>query len=90
MEMYYHSVGRGAVLLLNHAPEPNGRRSLRRTRSVPPSSEPKYSGALAIALPRRPVLATSSSWTVKRLVTIDHVITMEDIAQGERVREYAN
>ena len=87
MDMYYQSVGNGAVLLLNHTPDTTGRipepdavraaefgAEIRR-RFASPVAETRGTGeSLELDLPEGPV--------------VDHVVVMEDIAEGERIRRY--
>jgi alpha-L-fucosidase len=87
MDMYYRSVGHGAVLLLNHTPDTTGRI---------PEADVKRGAEFAAEVQRRfgqSIAETSGSGDVIELTLpsrafVDHVITMEDISQGERVREY--
>jgi alpha-L-fucosidase len=87
MEMYYRSVGRGAVLLLNQTPdrtglipEGDGRRAAEfgaeiRRRLGSSRAETKGTGTELLLKLATPTL-------------IDHVVTMEEIRDGERVRAY--
>jgi alpha-L-fucosidase len=88
MRMYYRSVGRGAVLLLNNTPDRNGliptadaRRSaefgaeIRRLFDKPAGTAHGRGHDLVVEL-AEPML-------------IDRVVTLEDLAGGERVRQYA-
>ena len=88
MEMYYRSVGHGAVLLLNHAPDTTG---------LIPAADVKRGAEFAAEVRRRfgkPLARTTGRGKIIELKipgpagVVDHVITMEDIARGERVREY--
>jgi len=87
MDMYYRSVGHGAVLLLNNTPDRSG---------LIPDSDARRSREFGSEIRRRfgtPLAETSGKGEVVELTlaqpaAIDHVITMEDISQGERVREY--
>ncbi|MBN1343534.1 MAG: alpha-L-fucosidase [Phycisphaerae bacterium] len=87
MKMYYRSVGHGAVLLLNHTPDPSG---------LIPEADVKRGDEFGAEIRRRfgkSIAETSGQGDVIELpvpagTTIDHVITMEDILQGERVRQY--
>ena len=87
MDCYYHSVGHGGVFLLNQTPdttglipEPDARRAAEFGTEIvrrfgKPLAETRGQGAVVeLSLPR-PTL-------------VDHVILMEEIAEGERVREY--
>lgn len=87
MDMYYRSVGHGAVLLLNHTPDISGR--------IPPADVAR--GAEFAAEIRRRFGKSVAETTgtgdsiALRLPTrseIDHIVLMEDISLGERVRRY--
>jgi len=83
MEMYEASVGRGAVMLLNNTPDPTGLippKDAQRSKEFGDEIKKRYgipvvSSTGASAIPSAPII-------------LDTVVTMEDIAQGERVREY--
>ncbi|HPG69271.1 MAG TPA: alpha-L-fucosidase [Candidatus Hydrogenedentes bacterium] len=87
MEMYYRSVGQGAVLLLNLTPD---------TRGLIPEADAQRVAEFGAEIRRR--FGTSLAETsgvgemielaMAKATRIDHVITMEDITQGELVREY--
>jgi alpha-L-fucosidase len=87
MEMYYRSVGHGAVLLLNNTPDPSG---------LIPEADARRSAEFGAEIRRRfgkSIAETRGEGSVVELdlagpTTINHVITMEEIAHGERVREY--
>jgi len=87
MGHYYESVGRGAVLLLNSTPDTTG---------LIPEEDVRQYAAFGAEIRRRfgtPLAETTGRGSVVELAldgptTIDHVITMEDIREGERVREY--
>ena len=87
MDMYYRSVGHGAVLLLNNTPDTTG---------LIPETDVKRSAEFGAEIKRRfgkSIAETKGKGDVVELnideqTTIDHVITMENIRQGERVREY--
>jgi len=87
MAMYYRSVGNGAVLLLNHAPDTTGRipemdavraaefgREIKRRFGTPVAETQGVGDTIDLPLdgPRM----------------VDHVIMMEDIAEGEHIRHY--
>jgi len=87
MEMYYRSVGHGAVLLLNHTPDTTG---------LIPEADVKRGAEFAAEVRRRFGKSIAETGGPGRLVEldlgkptwIDHVTTMEDIRHGERVRCY--
>ena len=87
MEMYYRSVGHGAVLLLNNTPDRTGRI---------PEADAKRSAEFGAEIERRfgrSLAETNGNGTLVELdlgrpTIIDHVVTMENILHGERVREY--
>lgn len=87
MNMYYQSVGHGAVLLLNQTPDTTGKipeADLRRGAEFGAEIRRRFGQSLA---------ETSGDGTMLELqlpksVPVDHVITMEQITDGERVREY--
>ncbi|MCB9844808.1 MAG: alpha-L-fucosidase [Phycisphaeraceae bacterium] len=87
MDMYHQSVGHGAVLLLNHTPDPSGR--------IPEADAARAAefGAEVRRRYGRPIVETVGRGNRVELfpsapVEIDAVITQEDITLGERVREY--
>ena len=87
MEMYEASVGHGAVLLLNNTPDPTGlipAADAQRAKDFGDEIKRRYGlpivysqgrGESVEAMPSAPSL-------------IDTVETMENISQGERIREY--
>jgi len=87
MDMYYKSVGHGAVLLLNQTPDTTG---------LIPETDAKRGAEFGAEIKRR--LGSSIAETtgrgnqvelkLPRPTKIDHVVIMEDITQGERIREY--
>jgi len=87
MDMYDKSVGHGAVLLLNHTPDPTG---------LIPEVDAKRAAEFGAELQRRfgkSIAETSGQGETIELDlgkarTVDHIITMEDIRRGERVRSY--
>lgn len=87
MEMYVDSVGRGGVLLLNNTPDPTG---------LIPEADAARSAEFGAEIKRRfgtAVIDTAGSGTNIAMILsaprrISSVSTMEDIKQGERVREY--
>ena len=87
MDIYYRSVGHGATLLLNVAPDDRG---------LMPDADVERVMAFGDEVRRRlgqPVATTSGSAEQIELrlpekERIDHIVTMEDIAYGERIHEY--
>jgi alpha-L-fucosidase len=87
MDMYCRSVGHGAVLLLNQTPDPTG---------LIPEADVQRGAEFAVEIRRRfghSLAETSGHGEVVELAlkepaVIQHCVIMEDIAQGERVREY--
>jgi alpha-L-fucosidase len=87
VEIYYKSVGRGTVLLINAAPDTTG---------MIPEADMELYRKFGEDLRNRfgnPIAETAGKGDIVELELggmqeIDHVITMEDIAFGERVRAY--
>jgi alpha-L-fucosidase len=88
MSMYYRSVGRGAVLLLNNTPDRSG---------LIPEADAKRAAEFGAEIRRRFDNALAEGRGTGREIVvrlrapavIDHVVSAEDIAGGERVRQYA-
>ena len=87
MDMYYRSVGHGAVLLLNHTPDRSGRI---------PEADAQRAAEFGEELRKRfGIAAADTSGKGKELtvqpsapVPVAHVVVSEDSTQGERVRKY--
>jgi alpha-L-fucosidase len=87
MAAYYQSVGHGAVLLLNMTPDPTGafpQSDVDRIRQFGQEVQRRFS---------RPVAQTAGTGseltlTLSEPSTLNHVVLMEDITQGERIRQY--
>ena len=87
MDTYYHSVGHGAVLLLNANPDRSG---------LIPETDAKRAAEFGAEIKRRfdkSVMETSGSGDMLQLslgksTVIDHVITQEVIAHGQCILEY--
>lgn len=87
LDMYYRSVGRGAVLLLNQTPDRSG---------LIPEADAARAAEFGAEIRKRlgkPVAETKGTGNEVRLrvvppAEIDHVVTMENIQLGELVRAY--
>ena len=88
MEIYYKTVGHGAVLLLNAAPDTSGRI---------PAADVEIYKQFGEELQRRfanPAAETTNAQgyqielNLGTVTAIDHAIIMEDYREGERIREY--
>ncbi len=87
MEMYYNSVGHGANLLINHAVAPNGRipeEDMQRMKEFGEEIRRRFGHPIAVG--------SGEGETVELDLggkhTVDHVVTMEEISEGERIRAY--
>jgi alpha-L-fucosidase len=87
MDMYYRSVGHGAVLLLNQTPDRSG---------LIPEADAARAAEFGAEIARRvgrPVAETRGAGDTVTLTLdapspVEHIATMEDIREGERVRSY--
>ncbi len=87
LNMYYQSVGHGAVLLINHAPNPKGK--------IEPADRARMK-ELGDEIRRRfshPLAQTAGEGLIHEISfekpqQVDHVVLMEDIRYGERIRGY--
>jgi alpha-L-fucosidase len=88
MDMYYRSVGHGAVLLLNQTPDRSG---LIPEADVRRAAEFRAEISRRLGTPRAETRGKGTELTLrlKSPTTIDHVVTMEEIRDGERIRAYA-
>ncbi|KKI92064.1 alpha-L-fucosidase [Bacillus sp. SA1-12] len=87
MDIYYHSVGHGTNLLLNVAPDNRGlipEVDVQRVQEFGKEIKSRFANSIAETSGEGNEFLLSLS--VESL--IDHVILMEDISFGERVREY--
>lgn len=87
MNLYYSSVGRGAVLLLNSTPDTSG--------LIPASHVTRYKefGAEIARRFAKPLASTSGNkdsltLSFKKPTSVNHVIIQEDLAQGQRILSY--
>lgn len=88
MDTYYRSVGHGAVLLLNHSPDTTGRiteADFKRGAELGAEVRRRFGRSLA----ETDGHGTTLELDLGKSSVVDHVITMEDIAHGERIRSYA-
>jgi alpha-L-fucosidase len=87
MDIYYRSVGRGAVLLLNVTPDTSGlipEADVKRASEFGAEVSRRFESSLASTAGEGNTLEVGST----AVRPVDHIILMEDIAQGERVLEY--
>jgi alpha-L-fucosidase len=87
MDKYYRSVGHNCNLLLNANPDPSGlipAPDMARYKEFGQEIRRRFGKSLAETSGRGSVVELA----LKDPLRIDHVITMENIIEGERVREY--
>ena len=87
MEMYYHSVGRNCNLLLNANIDRSGRvpeADMERYQEFGREIRRRFGRALAVTSGR----GACVELTLGRPRPVDHAIIMEQIREGERVREF--
>ncbi len=85
--IYYQSVGRGAQLLLNIGPDPVGLipdDDVQRMIEFGAEVRRRFGKSLAETSGKGDTVELD----LKKPTSIEHVITMEQILEGERVREY--
>jgi alpha-L-fucosidase len=88
MEIYYASVGRNCNLILNASIDRDGlvpAADLKRFREFGEEIQRRFGRSLAETEGRGATVELG----LAKPATIDHVILMEDITQGERIRQYA-
>lgn len=88
MEMYYRSVGHGGVFLLNHTPDPTGlipEADYKRGEEMGNEIKRLFSSPLATKQGAR----TDETLLLRGKTPIGHIVLMEEIARGERIRRYA-
>jgi hypothetical protein len=86
VRLYYRSVGHGAVLLLNVTPDVTGlipQADAKRCAEFGAEIRRRFGKSLAETKGTGPVVAL----ILEKPTWIDHVVIMEDIAQGERIRQ---
>ena len=87
MDMYYNSVGHGANLLMNHAPAPSGRipeEDMARMKEFGDEIRRRFGHPIATGSGEGEIVELP----LGKKTAIDHVITMEELAGGERIRAY--
>ena len=87
VKLYYRSVGHGAVLLLNVTPDVTGlipEADVNRCAEFGAEIRRRFGKSLAETSGTGPVVTLA----LEKPMWIDHVIAMEDITQGERIRQY--
>ena len=87
MEVYYQSVGRGCVLLLDSTPDTTGlipRSHMKRYEEFGREIARRFSKPLAETYGEGDVVELD----LGRPVAVNHAMTMEDIREGQRVRAY--
>ncbi len=87
MDMYYRSVGHGAVLLLNHTPDTTGlipEVDVQRGAEFGAEVRRRFGRSLAETSGK----GDTVEFALPGPHVIDHVIVMEDITRGERIRKY--
>jgi alpha-L-fucosidase len=87
MDIYYKSVGRNSVLLLNVPPDKRGlihEEDARRLAEFGAEIKSRFGQSVAQTSGRGDALEMN----LAQPVNIDHVVVMEDIRYGERVRQY--
>jgi len=87
MKIYYESVGRNANLLLNCSPGRDGlvaESHMKRYEEFGCEIRRRFDNPAA----ETQGMGDTVELALKKPAAIDHVILMEDIAHGERVREY--
>jgi len=88
MDIYYRSIGNGAVLILNANPDDLGRipaDDAQRARDFGDEIRRRFSHPVAVTAGKGQELLLE----FPKLHRIDHVVLQEDINQGERVRQYS-
>lgn len=87
VDMYYKSVGRNATLIMGLTPDPDGllpEPDVQRLKEWGEEINRRFSNPLASTKGKGKVLELK----LKESLPVNHVIIQEDIAKGERIRNY--
>ena len=87
MDIYYKSVGRGCVLLLNATPDTSGlihENHVQRYAEFGAEIKRRFGQCLTETKGAGNLITLS----LEKPTTINHTIIMEDVARGQRVRQY--
>ena len=87
VDMYYKSVGRNATLIMGLTPDPDGllpEPDVQRLKEWGEEINRRFSNPLASTKGKGEVLELK----LKESLPVNHVIIQEDIAMGERIRNY--
>ena len=87
IEMYYKSVGRGTTLLLNQGPHCDGyiiEEDFNRVREFGDEIRRRFSNHIAQTSGEGEFVEIY----LGKMQPVDHVVTMEDIRYGQRIRKY--
>jgi len=87
VDMYYKSVGRNSTLILGLTPDPNGlmpASDVARLKEFGEEIRRRFGKPIATSRGEGNTIVVD----IEKPQPINHAILMEDIAQGERVREY--
>jgi alpha-L-fucosidase len=87
MEIYYQSVGRGAMLLLNSAPDTSGlipEKDMARYREFGNEIKRRFGKSVAETSGK----GNFAEIKLPESATIDHAIIQEEISMGQRIRKY--
>ncbi|WP_227020974.1 alpha-L-fucosidase [Arenibacter algicola] len=87
VDMYYKSVGRNATLIMGLTPDPDGllpEPDVQRLKEWGEEINRRFSNPLASTKGKGKVLELK----LKESLPVNHIIIQEDIAMGERIRNY--
>jgi alpha-L-fucosidase len=87
VEHYYLTVGRGAVFLPNFAPDPRGRFTDRILRDAREFGD-RIRRAVGRPLAETAGDARALELALPRPAAVDHILCMEDLREGQKIRGY--